>query len=49
MVPALRDPKRLSAEGKGETEPLATGDTAADRARNRRATITLNPGAKPAS
>jgi type VI secretion system protein ImpK len=49
MVPALRDPKRLSAEGKGETEPLATGDTAADRARNRRATITLNPAAKPAS
>ncbi len=49
MAPALADPKRLSAEGKGETEPLAPGNTAADRARNRRAIITLNPGAKPAS
>jgi type VI secretion system protein ImpK len=49
MAPALADPMRLSVEGRGETEPLAPGDTAADRARNRRATITLNPGAKPAS
>ncbi len=49
MAPALGDPKRLSAEGKGENEPLASGVTAADRAKNRRATITLNPAAKPAS
>jgi len=49
IAPALGDPKRLSAEGKGENEPLASGVTAADRAKNRRATITVNPDAKPAS
>lgn len=49
MAPALGDPSRLSAEGKGEAEPLAPGATAAERARNRRVTIILNPAVKPAS
>jgi type VI secretion system protein ImpK len=34
---------RLTAEGKGDAEPVAPGDTAEDRARNRRVTITLRP------
>jgi len=49
MAPALGDAKRLSAEGKGEAEPLAPGATAAARAKNRRVTIILHPAAKPAS
>lgn len=49
MAPALADPKRLSAEGKGEAEPLAPGDTQAARAINRRVTINLKPAVKPAS
>ena len=44
MAPALSAPGRLSAEGKGDAEPIATGVTAADRARNRRITITVRPG-----
>ncbi len=43
MTPRLADPKRLLAEGKGETEPLAPNDTEADRARNRRVTFVLKP------
>ncbi|WP_168788020.1 DotU family type VI secretion system protein [Paraburkholderia aromaticivorans] len=39
-------PARLSAEGRGDAEPLASNDTAAGRAKNRRVEITLlAPGA----
>lgn len=39
-------PLRFSAEGRGDTEPIAPNDTAANRARNRRVDITvLAPGA----
>ena len=30
------DPERLSTEGAGETDPIASNDTEAGRARNRR-------------
>ena len=43
MAPRMNAPARLSAEGKGAAEPLAAGDTAADRARNRRVTISFVP------
>jgi len=43
MAPALSAPARLSAEGKGDAEPIATGNTPADRARNRRFTIAVRP------
>jgi len=43
MAPNLSDPKRLTAEGKGESEPVAPNDTDANRAKNRRVTITLKP------
>ena len=43
MAPNLGDPKRLSAEGKGESEPLAPSDTDANRAKNRRVLIILRP------
>jgi type VI secretion system protein ImpK len=45
MAPALADPKRLQAEGRGASEPLAPNDSAANRAKNRRVVITL--GAAP--
>jgi type VI secretion system protein ImpK len=39
-------PQRFSAEGRGDAEPLASNDTAAGRAKNRRVEITLlAPGA----
>lgn len=39
-------PERFSAEGRGDAEPLASNDTAAGRAKNRRVEITLlAPGA----
>lgn len=38
---ALKDGSRVSAEGKGETEPVASNATAEGRARNRRVEITL--------
>lgn len=39
-------PARFTAEGRGDTEPLAPNDTAANRAKNRRVDITiLAPGA----
>ncbi|MFV0360820.1 type IVB secretion system protein IcmH/DotU [Tropicimonas sp.] len=41
MAPDLDDPKRLSAEGRAEREPLATNDTREGRARNRRIEILL--------
>lgn len=43
MAPKLNAPARLSADGKGSVEPIAAGDTAADRARNRRVTISIVP------
>lgn len=43
MAPKLGDAKRLSAEGKGESEPLAANDTDANRAKNRRVVIILKP------
>lgn len=43
MAPKLSAPGRLSAEGKGDAEPIAPGSTEADRARNRRITITVKP------
>jgi type VI secretion system protein ImpK len=48
MAPKLADPARLSAEGKADAEPLAAGDTEADRAKNRRVTITVTPAVKTA-
>jgi len=45
MSPKLSTPGRLSAEGKGDAEPVAPGNTAADLARNRRVTISIRPGA----
>jgi type VI secretion system protein ImpK len=45
MSPKLSKPGRLSAEGKGDAEPVATGSTAADLARNRRITISVKPDA----
>jgi type VI secretion system protein ImpK len=43
MAPALADPKRISAEGRGDTEPVAPNDVDAGRAKNRRVTIVLTP------
>ncbi len=43
MAPKLGDPQRLTAEGKAESEPLAPNDTEANRAKNRRLTIVLQP------
>lgn len=43
MAPGLSAPARLTAEGKGDAEPVAPGDSDAERARNRRVTITLQP------
>jgi len=43
MAPKLSDPKRLTAEGKGESEPVAPNDTNANRAKNRRVAIILKP------
>lgn len=41
-------PARFTAEGRGDTEPIAPNDTAANRARNRRVDIAvLAPGATP--
>lgn len=43
MAPKVGDPRRLTAEGKGESEPVAPGDTEANRAKNRRVAIILKP------
>jgi len=37
----LDDPRRVRAEGRGDADPVAPNDTAANRARNRRVEITL--------
>lgn len=41
VAPLLKDGARVSAEGKGDTEPVAPNDTAEGRALNRRVEITL--------
>ena len=41
METTLKDGSRVSAEGKGDTEPVAPNDTAEGRAQNRRVEITL--------
>ena len=43
MAPKLGDPKRLTAEGRGESEAVAPSDTDTNRAKNRRVTIILKP------
>jgi len=43
IAPGLSDPKRVSSEGRGDSQPLAPNDTAENRARNRRVTIVLKP------
>ena len=43
MAPGLTASGRVTAVGKGEAEPISQGDSAEDRARNRRVTITLSP------
>jgi type VI secretion system protein ImpK len=43
MAPRISDPKRLTAEGKGESEPVAPSDTDTNRAKNRRVVIILKP------
>ena len=41
MDSMLKDSGRSSAEGKGDTEPVAANDTAEGRAQNRRVEVTL--------
>jgi len=41
MAPKLADAARLSAEGKGDAEPIASNGNDADRAKNRRVSILL--------
>jgi type VI secretion system protein ImpK len=41
MAPKLADPKRLSAEGRGDAEPLGPNGSDAERAKNRRIAIVL--------
>ncbi len=43
MLPKLKDAKRLSSEGVGDTQPLGPSDTAANRAKNRRVVVILKP------
>lgn len=40
----MADPKRVRAEGRGDSAPLVPGDTAENRAKNRRIEILLRPG-----
>ena len=41
MAKQLKDPTRLSADGKGEDEPIADNGTADGRARNRRVDVMI--------
>jgi type VI secretion system protein ImpK len=41
LAGALADPRRVRAEGRGEAEPVAPNDSAANRAKNRRVVIEL--------
>ena len=43
MAPKLKEPGRVTAEGKGDADPIAPGNSEADRARNRRITISVKP------
>jgi type VI secretion system protein ImpK len=43
MAKKLGDPKRVLAEGRGDAEPLAPNDSAANRAKNRRVAILVKP------
>lgn len=43
------NPKRLVVQGFGETHPLASNDTTAGRAQNRRVELTLEPLTQPGS
>ena len=45
MASRIRDAARLRPEGLADSQPVAPNDTAAHRARNRRVTIVLRPGA----
>lgn len=44
LAAGLGDPRRVQAEGRADSEPLAPGDSEAERARNRRVVIALRPG-----
>ena len=44
MAAALSEPRRLKAEGRADSEPLAPSDTPGNRAKNRRMTIVVTPG-----
>lgn len=41
MDTMMKDPLRISAEGKGDTEPVGSNDTVEGRAQNRRVEVTL--------
>ena len=43
MAVKLAEPNRLTAEGRGDSEPLAPNDTDVNRAKNRRAAVILKP------
>ncbi len=43
MAPKLSAPSRLTFDGKGDAEPIASGSMPEDRARNRRVTISVRP------
>ncbi|SAL53280.1 OmpA/MotB family outer membrane protein [Caballeronia sordidicola] len=46
LAARINSPARLSAEGRGDTDPVASNDTPAGRAKNRRvAIVILSPGA----
>jgi type VI secretion system protein ImpK len=44
IAAVLDDPSRISAEGRGETEPIADNETSEGRAKNRRIEILLVKG-----
>lgn len=44
LAGALSEPKRVRAEGRGDTEPLVPNDSEANRARNRRVVIEVRKG-----
>lgn len=43
MAPKLQDAKRLTAQGRGDAQPIASNDSEAGRAKNRRIEILLKP------
>lgn len=44
LAAKMADPKRVRAEGKGDSAPLAPGDTPENKAKNRRIEIIVRPG-----